>query len=359
MRDNEDSKPRPRPPDTLVGLPDPVPTVVPSAPRFVPPRLDDSDDLSFISLAPPIHETVRGQIQLDAEDWGDVVAASSEHERQVDVLLGEIGAGNGDLDALRALGEHALSRLADQFPGPIEVLRRDLRALPPPSAHGPYLRAAIVLGAPMVPYLVDLCTHPNPDVRFYAAFSFQELRDTRCMKPLSGLAFDHSGDVRVIAMRVLETYGRHQGFAAAASIVSDELASTNRTRQLYAARAVGTLRDIGAIPELVDLLAAKDRFIQEAALESLCSITGQQHGLKPHRWRKWYAHHGRRHRIEWIIHSLKHRDPPVRRWANDELIRITGHRVDAEDRYEAAEAWAQWWTVQGRVRLGTQEQNAG
>jgi HEAT repeat protein len=178
------------------------------------------------------------------------------------------------------------------------------------------------------------------------------------MRPLAKLAFDTNGDVRVVSMRVLETYRRSPGYEAAAAIVREQLGSEARTQQLHAARAAGTLRDIGAIPQLVELLAASDRFIQEASLESLCSITGQQHGLKPHRWRAWYDEQGHRHRVEWIIDSLRHRDLPVRRWAADELVRITGHRVpfspmgDKRARDIAAKAWMDWWEARGREMFG-------
>jgi HEAT repeat protein len=159
-------------------------------------------------------------------------------------------------------------------------------------------------------------------------------------------------------MRVLETYRRSEGFEIAAAIVREQLVSETRTQQLHAARAAGTLRDNGGIPQLIELLASSDRFIQEAALESLCSITGQQHGLKPHRWRSWYEEHGKRHRVEWIIDSLRHRDLPVRRWAADELVRITGHRVpfspmgDKRARDVAAKAWSDWWEARGRELFG-------
>jgi hypothetical protein len=278
-------------------------------------------------------------------------------QHKVDATLRGIASGAGSIAELRAMGEPALLRLAAQFPGPLEVLRRDLRALPPPSAHGPLIRTSILLGGDFVPHLVDLFDHPSPDVRFYAAFVFQELRDPRAMRPLSELAFDTSGDVRVISMRVLETYSRATGFTDAVRVVRAQLDSTNRTRQLYAARAVGTLRDIDGIPKLIDMLSSRDRFVQEAALESLCSITGQQLGLKPHRWKTWYQENEHRHRIEWIIESLRHRDVPVRRWAADELTRVTGHREpfsamgDKKARDIAVEAWTEWWEQRGRAQL--------
>lgn len=347
-----------RRPDTLMGLPPPAQGS--SGPRFIPPPLDERENSGIISLASPIHQgSARGLIELDEDDWthpGKQLSNESD-QRRIDAVLRAIAEGSSDVEDLREFGEPALLRLAAQFPGPLEVLRRDLRSLPPPSAHGPHIRTAIRLGAPMVPYLLDLLDHPGPDVRFYGAFVFQELRDPRCMRSLAELAFDASGDVRVIAMRVLETYGRLEGWHEAVDVVRAQLDSANRTRQLYAARAVGTLRDIEAIPKLIELLASSDRFIQEAALESLCSITGQQHGLKPHRWKSWFAEYGDRHRIEWIILSLRHRDAPVRRWAHDELIRVTGHRIpfspmgDKSARDVAAQAWADWWESTGRTRL--------
>ena len=134
------------------------------------------------------------------------------------------------------------------------------------------------------------------------------------------------------------------------------LSAPNRVKQMHAARAVGTLRDRRAVPALVDLLASRDRFVQETALEALCSITGQQHGLKPHRWRAWWEAHGHEHRLEWIMESLRHRDVLVRRWANDELTRLTGHRVSARPQGDKREQeacyqqWRAWWEEVGRAR---------
>lgn len=338
---------------------DAVPAI---GPRFVPPLIDAEGNSGVIDLASPFGvPTARGKIYLDEEDWAadntPLPIGNETPHRRIDAVLQSIASGEANIDALRSLGEAGLQRLAVRFPGPLEVLRRDLRALPPPSAHGPHIRTAIALGSPFVPHLIGLLVHAEPDVRFYAAFVFQELRDPACMDPLSDLAFDNSTDVRVIAMRVLETYSRSDEFSRAVGRVRAELDSGDRNHQLHATRAVGTLRDIDAIPRLVDLLTNPDRFIQEAALESLCSITGQQHGLKPHRWRSWHADNRERHRIEWIVDSLRHRDLPVRRWAHDELIRVTGHRVpfsplgDRQSREVAARAWTDWWTTSGRFRF--------
>ena len=150
-------------------------------------------------------------------------------QRRIDSLLRSIATGASNISELRAMGEPALLRLAAQFPGPLEVLRRDLKALPPPSAHGPLVRTTIRLGGDVVPHLIDLFDHPSPDVRFYAAFVFQELRDARSMRPLSELAFDTSGDVRVISMRVLRrTTARRDSPMRSASCGRSSTAPTAR-----------------------------------------------------------------------------------------------------------------------------------
>ncbi len=346
---------------TIHGLPPPE-LSSDSGSRRVVPKDDDEQDVTIIPLAQPIMPaTARGRIELEDEDWmggENKVLASDSQQGAIDDVIDAVVTGEATIEQLRELGTPALLRLVAQFPGPLEVLRRDLRSLPPPSAHGPLIRTVIAVGSDIVPHLIDLLEHPNSDVRFYAAFVFHELRDPRCMRPLALLAFDPNGDVRVVSMRVLETYRRAEGFSDASAIVRDKLRTEGRSQQLNAARAAGTLRDTGGIPELIELLSSRDRFIQEAALESLCSITGQQHGLKPHRWRNWYQEHGDRHRVEWIIDSLRHRNLPVRRWAADELVRITGHRVpfspmgDRRARDVAAKAWSDWWNDRGRTMFG-------
>lgn len=330
----------------------------------MPAGLTSVESSGIIPLSTPLGgselPTARGNIHFEPEDLSPTQHAGHDVEiRRIDASLLSLAKGELDVSAFAELGELGLERLAAHFPGPLEVLRRDLRALPPPSAHGPYVRAAIALGRYFIPHLHRLFDHDDADVRFYAAFVFQELRDPGTMPALALLAFDQSADVRVISMRVLETYSRHSGFSAAIAGIRLDLEGHDPSRQLHAARAVGTLRDTKAIPRLIELLAHHDRFVQEASLESLCSITGQQFGLKPHRWRNWHHDNHERHRVEWIIDSLRHRDPPVRRWAHDELVRVTGHRVpfsplgDRQSRETAAKAWTEWWNNRSEAQTGS------
>ena len=305
--------------------------------------------------------SLRGRIELDEEDRAGNSGAGlpTETSREIDsAIRAAMRGGSTAIDHLRNLGEPALRRVAKQFPGELDIQRRDLDTLPPLPAHGPLIRVALELGPALGAYLVELVEHPNPTVRFYVAFVFMELRHEGAVATLGELAFDPDADVRAIAMRVLETYSGEPGFAESVAVIRRELDSPNRTRQLHSTRGVGTVRDIQAVPKLIDLLASKERYIQEAALESLCSITGQQLGLKPHRWRSWYGDNAHRHRVEWIISSLAHKDLSVRRWAADELRRITGQRINflaagnKQEREIGIRKWAAWWSDRGRAEFG-------
>ncbi|MGB1278071.1 MAG: HEAT repeat domain-containing protein, partial [Nannocystaceae bacterium] len=225
----------------------------------------------------------------------------------------------------------------------------NLGDLPPPAAHGPLLRACIELGEAMVPHILELFDHRRYLVRFYAAFVFQDLRDGRCIRPLSELAFDQEASVRLIAMRVLETYTQEEDFERVVARIRKSLNSVDRPRRIQAIDALGTLRDIRSIPQLIDLLEATDTEVQDTALGALCSITAQQLGYRASRWRTWYADHSDRSRIDWLIEGLRHRDPAVRRWVADELARISNQDIDfpangdRRDREQAIKAWSAWW----------------
>ena len=298
--------------------------------------------------------SIRGRIELDEEDRPRSAPASAEIDSAIAAAL---RGGSSAIAHLRELGKPALERIAKQFPGELDVHRRDLDTLPPLPAHGALIRVALELGRDLGPYLVEVMDHPNPNTRFYTAFVFQELRDERAVPLLGELAFDPDADVRAIAMRVLETYSADAGFDTAVGQIRRELDSPNRTRQLHSTRAVGTLRDIQAVPKLIELLSSKERYIQESALESLCSITGQQLGLKPHRWKSWYADNAHHHRVEWIMSSLSHKDLSVRRWAADELRRITGQRImfpaagTKQEREIGLSKWVEWWEAEGRGKF--------
>ena len=297
---------------------------------------------------------------MDDEDRHDDSAERSSERVPRQVLDEVIDAAMTDPTAIPALlemGEPALSRLASRFPGQIDIPRRDLNNLPPLSAHGQLIRLAVQLGQRVSPMLRELLEHPDANVRFYAAFTFQELRDETALDGLATRAFDSDGDVRIIAMRVLETYSRAPSFSQRIASIRDQIRNPNMTRQIHAARAVGTLRDVDAVPALIELLDHPEKRVRDIGLESLCSITGQQLGSRSARWRSWYEQAGAQHRIEWIMSALNHKDAGVRAWASIELRRITGQPyalpVDGSkrEREQVIKQWSDWWRRQGRAKF--------
>ncbi len=269
----------------------------------------------------------------------------------IDALLSSAIAAGGrredHTERLRELGEAALVRIAQLFPGPLDLPRGDLKSLPTASAHGPLLRLCIALGAEVTPYILARLGDPDANVRFYVALVFQELRAPDAVGPLARLAFDDDRDVRTIAMRVLETYHGEPSYARAVQGLRGELQNPDPMRRQRAIRAMGTLRDVESLGALIPALD-DDLEIAAAALTALCSISGQHLGMTSARWTAWLEANGSRTRIDWMIDSLEHRDPAVRRWAAEELHRVTGQRLDfdpsAEEPIRAAgvERWRAW-----------------
>jgi hypothetical protein len=303
----------------------------------------------------------RGGLVLDDEDRHDDSAERSSEQIPRETLDRTIDAAMRDptaIPALLELGEVALSRLASRYPEPLDVNRRDLNNLPPLSAHGPLVRLAVQLGQRVSPMIRELLDHPEAKVRFYAAFTFQELRDEMVLDGLATRAFDSDGDVRAISMRVLETYSRSTHYSARISAIREQLSSNNQTRQIHAARAVGTLRDVNAVPALIELLEATEKRVRDIGLEGLCSITGQQLGSRSARWRAWWEANKELHRVEWIIGALSHKDSGVRGWASVELRRITGQPYalpvegSKRERDQVIRQWVEWWARQGRASFG-------
>ena len=354
------SVPLAKPPIRLAPI-NPPPPSAPTSRPVSGPALGIDSQAPTQPPAPPLAKpgSVRGRIVIDDDDDASHRRSPSEPgAEQIDsAIQAAMRGGDSAIEHLRELGEPAYRRITKQFPGELDVHRRDLDTLPPLPAHGALIRVALELPE-LGPYLVEVVDHPNPTVRFYVAFVFMELRHHRAVAALGECAFDPDADVRAIAMRVLETYSGERGFDEAIAVIRRELDSPNRTRQLHATRAVGTVRDIAAVSKLIELLASKERYIQESALESLCSITGQQLGLKPHRWRSWYADNAHHHRVEWIISSLAHKDLSVRRWAADELRRITNQRINflaagsKQEREIGILKWIEWWNERGRAEFG-------
>jgi hypothetical protein len=127
-----------------------------------------------------------------------------------------------------------------------------------------------------------------------------------------------------------------------------------------ATAALVQLGDIDAIEDLIGAVERGDR-AGEHARKALIALTAQDFGLSEKKWRKWYETAGRRHRIEWLIEGLAHKEDAIRENSINTLRRLTGeyfgyhHDLPKKEREVAAERWSSWWRETGMRRFVQRE----
>jgi len=126
-------------------------------------------------------------------------------------------------------------------------------------------------------------------------------------------------------------------------------------RVLRAARALGALRDVDAIPLLVQVLESSAPEPARAAADALGAITLQRLGTDARRWLGWWKENRGRGRAEWLFSGLTSADRETRVAAAGELSETApppiAYSADlpAAERERAARAWAGWWSRSGNV----------
>ncbi|HEY6176922.1 MAG TPA: hypothetical protein VIX73_20845, partial [Kofleriaceae bacterium] len=125
-----------------------------------------------------------------------------------------------------------------------------------------------------------------------------------------------------------------------------------------ATTAIVELGDTGAIADLIGVIERADRG-GDHARRALTALTAQDFGASERKWRKWYDAARRRHRVEWLIEGLSHKEDAIRDLAINALRRLTGeyfgyhHDLPRKEREAAAERWAAWWRDAGQRRFST------
>jgi hypothetical protein len=133
------------------------------------------------------------------------------------------------------------------------------------------------------------------------------------------------------------------------------LLSGIEARALRAAQALGALRDVDAIPLLVQVLETSAPEPARAAADALAEITLQRLGTDARRWLGWWKQNRGRGRAEWLFSGLTSDDRDTRVAAAGELAGAAPPPVaysadlPAAERERAARAWAGWWARSGNV----------
>lgn len=253
-----------------------------------------------------------------------------------------------------------LPALAARFPGELEIDRYAVTGRPLRAAqYGGLLELVTRLGAAATDLLLEKLTAPARDVRFYATVCITELRPRSALPALIDRLFDPDFGVRVCALEALLGYPARDLEAGLARL-RQALHSDDPQRVAAAANAVAELADREAVPDLLAALARGDRFA-EAAHRALVLLTKQDLGQSERKWQRWWEENARRHRLEWLIEALLHKESALRTAAIAELRRLTGESLGYEaeaprrERELAHRRWLTWWLEGGRQRFTAPE----
>jgi HEAT repeat protein len=243
-----------------------------------------------------------------------------------------------------------------RFPGKLRVDRfavagRPLRA----AQYGGLLDLVVRLGAIASDLLIDKMSSADRDVRFYATVCTAELRPRNAVFALVERLFDQDYGVRAMAIEALAGYPV-EDLSPALAKARRGLHASEPDTVVAAATAIVALGDVEAVADLIGVIERGDR-AADPVRKALMLLTAQDFGSSERKWRKWYEGARKRHRIEWLIDGLGHKEDAVREAAINDLRRLTGeyfgyhHDLPKKERELAAERWVAWWRETGQRRF--------
>src|SRR5262249_44027553 len=178
---------------------------------------------------------------------------------------------------------------------------------------------------------------------------------------LSERLFDQDFGVRAAAIEALAGYPV-QDLGHALLRARRAVHSSDPDVVAAASGALVALGDTESIPDLIGVVERSGRG-GDHVRRALTVLTAQDFGPSERKWRKWYEAARRRHRIEWLIEGLGHKEDAIREGAINVLRRLTGeyfgyhHDLPRKERDAAAERWASWWRDIGHRRFTTGPEN--
>ncbi|HEY0990090.1 MAG TPA: hypothetical protein VGD80_23720, partial [Kofleriaceae bacterium] len=296
-------------------------------------------------------------------EQGVEMSMEAGEPRPIDDVLGDIersdegGAEEAIAEAIERTAE-TLRALTRRFPGTLRVDRfavtgRPLRA----AQYSGLLELVIRLGATASELLIERMTAPQRDVRFYATICAAELRPRGAVFGLAERLFDQDFGVRAAAVEALAGYAP-QELGHALLRARRAVHSSDPDVVAAASGALVALGDTESIPDLIGVIERGGRG-GDHARRALTALTAQDFGASERKWRKWYEAARRRHRIEWLIEGLGHKEDAIRENAINVLRRLTGeyfgyhHDLPRKERDAAAQRWSEWWRDTGQRRFVT------
>lgn len=324
-------------------------------------------DTKRISRSDPTWHAPVAPLSAPRFEQGVEMSIEAGEPRPIDEVLTDIER-VGELEAEDAIAEaiertpETLRALGRRFPGKLRVDRfavtgRPLRA----AQYGGLLELVIRLGGAASDLLIDKMSVAQRDTRFYATVCASELRPRNAVFALAERLFDQDFGVRAVAIEALAGYPL-QELGHALTRARRAVHSSDPDVVAAATGALTALGDVDAIPDLIGVIERADRG-GDHARRALTALTAQDFGASERKWRRWYDTARRRHRVEWLIEGLGHKDDAIRESAINVLRRLTGeyfgyhHDLPRKEREAAAERWAAWWRDAGHRRFSTGPEN--
>ncbi|MBA3822215.1 MAG: hypothetical protein H0X17_25240, partial [Deltaproteobacteria bacterium] len=292
---------------------------------------------------------------------GTELSIEAEAPRAIEDLLGVIessseGGADEEISECLDRGKETIAALVQRFPGKLRVDRFSVTGRPLRAAqYGGLLELVIQLGSISAELLIEKMGAQHRDVRFYATLCCAELRPRTAVYALAERLFDQDYGVRACAIEALAGYPV-QDLGHALVRARRAVHSTDPEMVGAATTAIVELGDIDAITDLVGVIERADRS-GEHARKALMALTAQDFGPNERKWRRWYDTARHRHRIEWLIEGLGHKEDAIRENAINHLRRLTGeyfgyhHDLPRREREAAAERWSAWWRDAGQRRF--------
>jgi hypothetical protein len=313
----------------------------------------------FVDIqSPPLHE------DQDESIGNTTPTHLREHEQSCVEFVEQLSYGDVTaLDSLLELGDTAISVLVRKMPGPITSPSRGPRTDPLVKASdcGPILRALVAFGPAARPYVIARATDKDPKVRAWAVRLLGELGGQPAAHVVSErLVLERDAEVKRAAHQASQLLYRDPESAqslrrALLNVALDRQAVIKQ--RLAAIDAITDLRDVQAIPTLIELLGDPNPGTAAGAGQALVVLARQDFGYDQKRWNEWWMSNTSRERIEWVIDALDHRQSAIRQAAAEELRLMSRLYVgDYDDESSEARAKVQqkyrtWWSSGGRESM--------
>jgi len=287
-----------------------------------------------------------------------IVDVDSEFLSLVDRLAADPADEHAEAELLRQ-GQYAMPAIMARFPGPITLSLAEIEDKKARVGDcGPILRLIAGQRRVALPFVLTEVDSSDGDRSFWATFLLTELAYPEAVPAIVARLFDDEERTRKVARqaaRVVAESAREALVEELDRIVRDPSATV--AERVATMDTLGELRDAAVVPVILGSLGDDSEDVALAARRALTLVSRQDFGRDTRRWLAWWSSSSSRHRIEWLIDSLTHDQPAMRKAAAQELKTLTreyfGYYEDLpkRERERAQQRYRDWWRSEGRARF--------